>query len=47
MIDGFRYAYINQVDGSIKFGIIYLSTLSITLWIIAYYLFKKGYNIKS
>ena len=47
MIDGFRYAFINQMDGSIKFGIIYLSVLSIIFWIIAYYLFKKGYNIKS
>tara|TARA_B100000427_G_C15453472_1_gene570643 strand:- start:293 stop:1102 length:810 start_codon:yes stop_codon:yes gene_type:complete len=47
MIDGFRYAFINQMDGSIKFGIIYLSVLSIIFWMIAYYLFKKGYNIKS
>ena len=47
MIDGFRYAFINQMDGSIKFGIMYLSVLSIIFWIIAYYLFKKGYNIKS
>ncbi len=47
MIDGFRYAFINQMDGSIKFGIIYLSVLSVIFWMIAYYLFKKGYNIKS
>jgi len=47
MIDGFRYAYINQMDGSLKFGIIYLLILSVIFWLIAYYLFKKGYNIKS
>ncbi len=47
MIDGFRYAYINQMDGSLKFGIIYLIILCVIFWFIAYYLFKKGYNIKS
>ena len=47
MIDGFRYSYINQMDGSLKFGIVYLSILGVTSWIIAYFLFKKGYNIKS
>ena len=47
MIDGFRYSYINEMDGSLKFGIIYLTILSIISWLIAYYLFKKGYNIKS
>ena len=29
MIDGFRYAVINNMDGSIKFGLVYLITLSI------------------
>ena len=47
MIDGFRYSYINQMDGSLKFGIVYLCILGVTFWIIAYFLFKKGYNIKS
>ncbi len=47
MIDGFRYAYINQMDGSLKFGITYLLVLNLIIWLIAYYLFKKGYNIKS
>ena len=47
MIDGFRYSYINEMDGSLEFGIIYLTILSIISWLIAYYLFKKGYNIKS
>ncbi len=47
MIDGFRYAFIGSMDGSIKFGLIYLSVLSILLWLIAYQLYKKGYKIKS
>ena len=47
MIDGFRYAFINNMDGSLKFGLIYLCLLSIIIWLIAYFLYKKGYKIKS
>ena len=47
MIDGFRYSFINNMDGSIKFGLIYLIILSITTWFIAYKLYKIGYKIKS
>ena len=47
MIDGFRYAFIGKIDGSLKFGIWYLILLSIVFWFMAYYLYKKGYKIKS
>ena len=47
MIDGIRYAFINNMDGSIKFGLIYLIILSILTWFISYILYKKGYKIKS
>tara|TARA_B100000953_G_scaffold41072_1_gene31725 strand:+ start:43 stop:357 length:315 start_codon:yes stop_codon:yes gene_type:complete len=47
MIDGFRYSFINSMDGSIKFSLIYLIILSILTWFIAYKLYKKGYKIKS
>ncbi len=47
MIDGFRYSFIGNLDGSIEFGIIYLSTLAFILWLISFYLYKKGYKIKS
>ena len=47
MIDGFRYAFILNLDGSIKFGIIYLLILSVLFWLTAYFLYKKGYKIKS
>ena len=47
MIDGFRYSFINNMDGSIKFGLIYLIILSITTWFISYKLYKRGYKIKS
>ena len=34
-------------DGSIIFGLVYLSILSLLIWFIAYILYKKGYKIKS
>ena len=47
MIDGFRFGFLGQSDGSIKLGLIYLISLSFIIWFIAYYLYKKGYKIKS
>jgi len=47
MIDGFRYGFLGVSDGSIKFGIYYLFTLSCITWFLAFFLFKKGYKIKS
>ena len=47
MIDGFRYSFIGKMDGSLFFGIVYLTILSVAMWLIAYYLYKKGYKIKS
>ncbi len=47
MIDGFRYSFIGQSDGSIKFGVIFLLIISFIAWYISYLLFRKGYKIKS
>ena len=47
MIDGFRYGFLGTSDGSIIFGLIYLTILSIFLWLVAFYLYKIGYKIKS
>ena len=47
MIDGFRYSFIGQLDGSITFGIIMLTFLSLVITYIAYILVHKGYKIKS
>ena len=47
MIDGFRYCFIGTSDGSVLVGIIYLTILSMLSWFVAYYLYKKGYKIKS
>jgi ABC-2 type transport system permease protein len=46
MIDGFRYGFIGTADGSIIYGIIYLTILSFIIWFIAYLLYKIGYKIK-
>ena len=47
IIDGFRYGFLGEADGSIKFGLFYLIILSCIIWFAAYILFKKGYKIKS
>ena len=47
MIDGFRYSFIEQSDSSVTIGIIYLTIMSLVVWLLAYTLFKIGYKIKS
>ena len=46
MIDGFRYGFIGESDGSIIYGLIYLTLLSFITWFISYLLYKRGYKIK-
>ena len=38
--DGFRFAFIANMDGSLNFGLIYLSVLSVIIWIVSYYLYN-------
>ena len=47
VIDGFRYGFLGVSDGSIIFGIIYLTILTFITGFMAFYLYKKGYKIKS
>ena len=47
MIDGFRYSFIGQLDGSVTFGIILLTSFSLVITYLAYFLVNKGYKIKS
>jgi|TARA_B100001540_G_scaffold121102_1_gene108219 ABC-2 type transport system permease protein len=47
MIDGFRYSFIGQLDGSLKFGILLLTIVSLISYFLSYHLFNKGYKIKS
>jgi len=47
IIDICRFGFLGASDGSLNFGLIYLTVLSIIIWLIAYYLFKIGYKVKS
>ena len=47
MIDGFRYSFIGQLDGSVTLGITLLAFLSLVITYLAYFLVHKGYKIKS
>ena len=47
MIDGFRYSFIGQLDGSVTYGITLLTFLSLVITYLAYILVHKGYKIKS
>ena len=47
MIDGFRYGFLGKSDSSIIVGLIYLIILSIVMWYVAFFLYKRGYKIKS
>jgi ABC-2 type transport system permease protein len=47
VIDGFRYGFLGASDGSIIFGLTYLTILAVLIWFLAFYLFKIGYKIKS
>ena len=47
MIDGFRFSFIGQLDGSVTFGIALLTFLSLVITYFAYFLVNKGYKIKS
>ena len=47
MIDGFRYSFIGQMDGSVTFGILLLTFLSLLITFFAYIFVHKGYKIKS
>ena len=47
MIDGLRFSMIGTSDGSTTFGLSYLLSFNLIFWCTAYYLYKKGYKIKS
>ena len=47
IIDICRFGFLGTSDGSIGIGLIYLTILSIIVWLISYYLYKIGYKIKS
>ena len=47
LIDGLRYAFIGQSDGSIAVGMIVVTAINVGLWAFAYHLLKLGYRIKA
>ena len=47
IIDICRFGFLGTSDGSIGVGLVYLTILSIIVWLISYYLYKIGYKIKS
>ena len=47
MIDGFRYGFIGQADGSVFIGIIALLVLNLALMALTLWMLRTGYKIKS
>ena len=47
IIDICRFGFLGTSDGSIGIGLVYLTILSVIVWLISYYLYKIGYKIKS
>ena len=47
IINIFRYGFLGVSDGPLFFGLIYLPILALLGWFIAFFLYKKGYKIKS
>ena len=47
IIDICRFGFLGKSDGSIGIGLVYLTILSIIVWLMSYYLYKIGYKIKS
>ena len=47
MIDGFRYGFLGESDGTISVGLTYLTFLCFVMGYLAFYLYKKGYKIKA
>jgi len=47
IIDITRFGFLGASDGSIVFGLIFLTIILFIAWFFSYYLFKIGYKIKS
>ncbi len=47
LIDGLRYAFIGQSDGSIVVGMTVVTAINAVLWMFAHHLVKLGYRIKA
>ncbi|MES1989350.1 MAG: ABC transporter permease [Pseudomonadota bacterium] len=47
LIDGFRYGFIGQADGSVMTGVLVTIGINAVFWLISDRLFRKGYRLKS
>ncbi len=46
MIDGFRYGFIGQADGSLAVGLALMTALNLVLWVLCHRLLASGYKLK-
>jgi ABC-2 type transport system permease protein len=47
MIDGFRYGFIGQSDGTLAIGVVMLAGTNLLLWALALRLISRGYKLKA
>ena len=47
MIDGFRYGFTGNSDGTIMIGVIVLAVVNVSLWVLCYRMIKTGYKLKA
>ena len=47
IIDGFRYGFIGTSDSSVIFGVYFITFLNLGMWVLNFYLFKKGWRLKT
>ena len=47
MIDGFRYGFIGQSDGTLAIGVAMLAVTNLLLWALALRLISRGYKLKA
>lgn len=46
LIDGFRYGFIGQSDGSLLIGAVTVAAINAALWTLCYTLFQRGYKLR-
>jgi len=47
MIDGFRYGFIGQADGSVLLGVVILVAINVALSVLCLWMLRTGYKIKA
>ena len=47
MIDGFRYGFIGQSDGTLAVGIAVMTAVNLALWGLVLWMLSTGYKLKA